>query len=209
MNQSSLKIAALALALGVTTVVLLRSDRNGLAEGLPAGSAGDRTPKKLPSSRSNLELTAVAPTQPGRAQQAEATNSASPEATEATTAAPETSGEAVDPRDERWRAKYRGMSADQLEAENERISILYTTEMSIITWPRFQSNDCSYADPTKGERPPPSKPGALVAIAGQKGGRVPYVVVTEDEAPVLHEWMSELAWLLAETERRRAEDQDG
>lgn len=114
-----------------------------------------------------------------------------------------TSVEDLGADDARWERKYEGMSADQLEAERVRLHLLYTDEMSALTWPMFRSKDCRWADASAGQAPPPSKPGALVVVGSPEGRRTPYVVVTEDQAPRLHEWMDEIAWLLEETERRR------
>jgi len=104
--------------------------------------------------------------------------------------------------DLRWERKYRGMSTEQLERELERLQILYTDEMSRITWPMLQGDECLWADTSKGESVPPSRVGALTAQGKRSGSRQSYVVVTEEQAPRVHEWMREIVWLMGEVEHR-------
>lgn len=104
--------------------------------------------------------------------------------------------------DLRWERRYRGMSTEQLERELERLQLLYTDEMSRITWPMLQGDECQWADTSKGESVPPSRIGALTAQGRSSGSRQSYVVVTEEQAPRVHEWMREMVWLMDEVERR-------
>ncbi|MEM1450152.1 MAG: hypothetical protein AAGI22_13635 [Planctomycetota bacterium] len=196
----SFLLVAVAAALSALVLVQRLEEPSGTAESVV-------TPKSTADDSRETSIGAAAA--PRSRAPVEAGTGDTPE--EPTVAPIERSGEdepsTSSPERAIWERRYDGMSASQLAAELEALSVRYTEEMSRVTWPRYRSGDYETAKSRGGQRPPASTDDALVAVFGARAdGLVPYVVVTADEEPELHAWMREMLFLQEQIERASADE---